>query len=286
MKLLDVLYVPTLPVNLVSAYLLRKRGIYFSNLDNTLRLVSDHREIGYAPELMGLNMIQLAPYISSGLSAFPVIAETRPDALLWHQRLGHAGMSLLEKTQANSKGMEGTSLTESMTCEPCSLAKSQRIISRRPSERATQLFGRIHIDAVGHITPELATGEKWVIVLTDDLTRHRWDRVTRTKGEAYDVIKWFINLVKVHHTPFRILEIVLDGGREFGGRQFDLLAQKESIIVKKSSDYTPEQNGTAESSNKVIITRARLMMIDSGLPDELWPEAVNTAVYVTNRTST
>ena len=28
------------------------------------------------------------------------------------------------------------------------------------------------------------------------------------------------------------------------------------------------------------------MMIDSGLPDELWPEAVNAAVYVTNRTAT
>jgi hypothetical protein len=27
-------------------------------------------------------------------------------------------------------------------------------------------------------------------------------------------------------------------------------------------------------------------MIDSGLPDNLWPEAVDTAVYVSNRMST
>ena len=215
-----------------TTHLLRKRGIYFSSLDHTLRLVSDHRELGYAPEQMGLNMIESAENISSGPSAFSAIAETRLDAVLWHQRFGHAGMSLLKKTQANSKGIEGISLTETRTCEPCSLAKSQRIISRRSSERATQPFGRVHIDAVGHITPELATGEKWVTVLTDDLTRHRWSRITRTKGEAYDVIEWFINLAKVHHPPFRILEVVLGLGLEFGGRQFDLLAQKESIIVK------------------------------------------------------
>jgi hypothetical protein len=32
----DVLYVPTLPVNLISASLLKKRGIYFNTFDNTL----------------------------------------------------------------------------------------------------------------------------------------------------------------------------------------------------------------------------------------------------------
>jgi hypothetical protein len=108
----------------------------------------------------------------------------------------------------------------------------------------------------------------------------------KTKGEAYDVIKWFTNLVKVHHAPHRILEIMLDGGLEFGGQKLKDLAQQEVITLRKSSAYTPEQNGTAESSNKVIFTRARAMMIDSGLPQNLWPEAVDTAIYITNRTST
>ena len=286
MKLVDVLYVPTLPVNLISASLLKKQGIYFSTLDNTLRLVKNHQEIGSAQDSMGLNMLQLGKHQALDAVACPTVAQVKPDVVLWHQRLSHAGLSQLKMTQNHSTGMEQVSFMESLVCEPCHLAKSQRTVSRKESERSTQPFGRIHLDVVGHLTPELACGDKWVVIITDDLTQYRWSRVTRTKGTAYEVIEWFVNLIKVQHPPLRVLEMVLDRGLEFGGRQLDALARKESIVVRKSSDYTPEQNGTAESSNKVIMVRARSIVLDSGLPGELWPEAIDTAVPVSNRTST
>ena len=286
LKLANVLYVPTLPVNLISASLLKKGGIYFSTFDNTLRLVKDHREIGSARESMGLNMLQVGKNHLPSAVAYPAVAQVKPDTVLWHQRLSHAGLSQLKMTQEHSKGMKQVVFTDSFVCEPCHLAKSQRIISRKGWERSTQPFGRVHVDVIGHITPELVRGDKWVVVITDDLTQYRWSRVTRTKGTAYEVIEWFVNLIKVQHAPLRVLEMVLDRGLEFGGRQLDTLARQESFIIKKSSDYTPEQNGTAESSNKVIVTRARSIMLDSGLPGHLWPEAIDTAVHVTNRTST
>ena len=73
---------------------------------------------------------------------------------------------------------------------------------------------------------------------------------------------------------------------ESSDSDLDAPTRQQSITVRKSSDYTPEQNGTAESSNKVILARARSIMLDSGLPDELWPEAIDVAVHMTNRTST
>lgn len=48
--------------------------------------------------------------------------------------------------------------------------------------------------------------------------------------------------------------------------------------------YTPEQNGFAESSGKIICTVARAIRIQSGFREELWPELVRTAVYLLNRT--
>ncbi|HEY5744748.1 MAG TPA: reverse transcriptase domain-containing protein [Chryseolinea sp.] len=285
-KLLDVLYIPTLPVNLVAATLLRKRGIYFNNLDDTLRLASNHREIGYAPRTNGLNILSLKGQSETNLSAFPVLADNRPNADLWHQRFSHSGYTLLKTVQHNSTGIGEIVFKDQSPCEACHIAKSQRAVSRQEKERATIPFGRIHVDVVGHITPESSKGERWVTILTDDCTRHRWNRITKSKGEAFDVLKWFVDLVKIQHAPYRVLEFFLDGGLEFGGQRLDQLTQEEGIILKKSSPYTPEQNGAAESSNKVIFTKARTMMIDSGLPNELWPEAVNTAVYTTNRMST
>lgn len=49
--------------------------------------------------------------------------------------------------------------------------------------------------------------------------------------------------------------------------------------------YTPEQNGCAERDNRTIVEAARAMMhAHEQLPQGLWAELANTAVYILNRT--
>lgn len=50
--------------------------------------------------------------------------------------------------------------------------------------------------------------------------------------------------------------------------------------------YTPQQNGVAERMNRTIIERARCMSLNSKLSKKFWSEAVLTAVYLVNRSST
>lgn len=57
----------------------------------------------------------------------------------------------------------------------------------------------------------------------------------------------------------------------------------KGIIHESSSPYTPEQNGNAEREIKTIVESARTMLIESGLPETFWTEAMNTAVYTLNR---
>ncbi|KAI3758872.1 hypothetical protein L6452_06444 [Arctium lappa] len=60
-------------------------------------------------------------------------------------------------------------------------------------------------------------------------------------------------------------------GRAFGNeRQF-------------SAPRTPQQNGVAERSNRILIEAARSLLADSKLPITFWAEAVNTACYVQNK---
>src|SRR4051794_32941623 len=50
--------------------------------------------------------------------------------------------------------------------------------------------------------------------------------------------------------------------------------------------YTPKQNGMAERANCIIIEMARTLVSEANLDFKYWGEAVCTAIYLKNRTST
>ena len=63
----------------------------------------------------------------------------------------------------------------------------------------------------------------------------------------------------------------------------DFFDQSPAINLETTPPYQPEQNGYAERYGALISKMARQMIIDSGLPSYLWPEAAKTAIYIQNR---
>jgi hypothetical protein len=57
----------------------------------------------------------------------------------------------------------------------------------------------------------------------------------------------------------------------------------KGIAVDRTAPRSPEQNGPIERCGGIVTQMARTMLIDSGLPNELWPYAIDTAVYLLNR---
>src|SRR5256885_6854322 len=57
-----------------------------------------------------------------------------------------------------------------------------------------------------------------------------------------------------------------------------------TTLFRSSSPHCPEQNGKIERENRTVLESANSMLHESGLATKLWAEAVNTAVYVLNRT--
>lgn len=53
-----------------------------------------------------------------------------------------------------------------------------------------------------------------------------------------------------------------------------------------SVPYSPAQNGAAERMNRTLVESARSMLSRADLPTEFWAEALNTAVYLRNRSPT
>ena len=297
-----VLYVPDLPINLLSSNNFRAKGVFFSNLDCTFRRLKDNTPFGFAPIRDGLNILRLASAQSEAPNAFGLLASHKdssasrdqPSAVqrsstevtdLWHKRLGHPGLSSMRKIQAATKGLNDVRLTQLPTCEVCSLSKSERKVSRTPQRRAAKPLQRIHIDLIGHIKPETNHGQEYIVVITDDYSRYRWTFFISVKGDAHQTVVDFIKWSKLHCHPFQVMSIRIDQGTEFGIKSLQSFCRDSAIDLQYSAAYTPEQNGVAEASNKVILTKARAMMIDSGLPQHMWNQAVTYATYIANRSA-
>ncbi|KAL0319895.1 UNVERIFIED_CONTAM: Copia protein [Sesamum radiatum] len=56
--------------------------------------------------------------------------------------------------------------------------------------------------------------------------------------------------------------------------------------MRLTARYSPQQNGVTERKNHTIVEMARSMMAGKELPKFFWAEAVNTSVYILNRSPT
>src|SRR3954471_14128148 len=72
-------------------------------------------------------------------------------------------------------------------------------------------------------------------------------------------------------------------GLEFCNHAFNDFCSTEGIVRHRTCAGTPQQNGIAERMNRTLCERARSMLSHSGLGQELWAEAINTACYLVNR---
>ncbi|PNX94022.1 equilibrative nucleoside transporter 3-like protein [Trifolium pratense] len=77
-----------------------------------------------------------------------------------------------------------------------------------------------------------------------------------------------------------------DGGGEYMSHEFAKFCDSEGIVHDIVPPYIPQQNGTAERKNRIIMNMVRCMLKGKHLPKELWGEAISTATYTLNRCPT
>jgi transposase InsO family protein len=123
----------------------------------------------------------------------------------------------------------------------------------------------IHVDTVGPIEPADANGNRYLFLLTDARTRYCWAVRGSSKAHGPAVIQQFITEIKNAYGKIPKMWFS-DGGGEYNNHELTQMAQDLGMRWDLSAPHTPEQNGTAEAANKVILARARAMMIDAGFP--------------------
>ncbi|GFS67038.1 retrovirus-related Pol polyprotein from transposon TNT 1-94 [Trichonephila clavipes] len=125
-------------------------------------------------------------------------------------------------------------------------------------------------------------GAKFYVCFKDDFTKYCRVFFMQSKSEVSKCLETFLNETK--NAGHMVKEVLSDGGGEFINLTVKSNLEKFGISSRMSMPYTPPQNGAAERENRTIVECARSIIYAANLPLKLWAEAVNTSVYVLNRT--
>nr|CCA17441.1 putative polyprotein [Albugo laibachii Nc14] len=104
----------------------------------------------------------------------------------------------------------------------------------------------------------------------------------KTKGEVFSKFTEFKALFE-NQFGKKIKCMRSHNGGEYINDKFANLRKNYGIIHQTTVPYPPQQNGHAERMNRTLTERASCMLSHMQVEEKWWAEAMNTAVYVTNR---
>jgi transposase InsO family protein len=122
----------------------------------------------------------------------------------------------------------------------------------------------------------------YYVSFIDDFSRNTWIYFLRNKSEVFDKFKEFKALVE-NHTKKKIKVFRTHNGGEFYRNEFEEFCKKCGIARKKTTPYTPQQNGVGERMNRKLMEKSRSMLSGARLGEEFSAEVVGRTCYLVNQ---
>lgn len=168
--------------------------------------------------------------------------------------------------------------TKCVICIKAKQARKPFVSSERVSNAVLEL---IHMDVCGPMPRLSIGGHKYLYTIIDDYSRKLFVYPLKSKTEVFDNFLSFVNMAE-KQTEKKLKAIRSDNGTEFINYKFKDFCTLKGVVHQKTVPYTPQQNGVAERYNRTIMERVRGMLLDSGLGEQFWKEAAETAAYLIN----
>ena len=202
---------------------------------------------------------------------------------LIHQRLNHLNHDLLKKTLENTIGFSPDKLESKLNnCDSCYKGKFHEIGSKTPMSRAPNLTV-FDIDIAGPLLPLGLNGERFFMTIICRGSRAVWIYPIKHKGDAFDVITKFFNLINTQFNT-KIKALKLDNAKEFKSNKWTIFCNNHGTICEYTSPYSASQNGIAEILNKYVIERLITICQFNNIPLFLWPILIQSIIHIKNRT--
>ncbi|CAI7856036.1 unnamed protein product [Closterium sp. NIES-53] len=269
------------------------------NLGGTSKL-GEHEEIGAvaqklhkgeenpkaaAEEEYGENMWGT---IASAAFSNPTSATGECDWLTLHRRMGHVALPILKQLVKNEM-VAGIRVKgepdEVLGCPTCMQAKFTCYLFSSSEATAKAPLDEVVMDVVGPLKLG-AAGAEYFLTIVDVYTRMTWVYVLSKKSDMAETVNTDWLPMVERQKDWLVKAIRTDRGGEFLSKDFSLWLKKNGIRHSLTMPYSPAMNGIAERAKRTITETARGLLIEAGLPDYFWPDAVWSACVAKNRALT
>lgn len=273
-----VLFVPELKTNLFSVNCASDKGYVMLTDNDSCKFYKNNIVCAEAKRVGSSYYLELR-YKNKVANVAKKVKNTLQE---WHERLAHQNFEHVRKVLLNNNiDVKQTPVSK---CESCLKGKIHRLPFGDSETVTTKTCELIHADTCGPMEVTSIGGSKYFVILKDDFSSYRTVYFVKNKFQIKNCIEDFINKAE-NMTQNKIKTFRSDNGLEFINKEVKQMFTQRGIIHQTSVPYTPEQNGKAERENRTLIEAARTMLnACSYLPKTLWCEAINTAVFVLNRT--
>jgi len=204
----------------------------------------------------------------------------------WHKWLGNLGFNDIKRLASTTMDIEIKGLTTNPPCEHSQAGKQTRKPNTAPAtDRASQPLELIHSDLAGPMSTNSPGGARYFLLFIDDFSRYTTVYTIKQKSEVIIHFQHF-KAKWENQLSLRIKRFCSDGGGKYSTKAFTKLLDDSGIVREQTAPYSPEQNGVSARATRTIIPRAKAMIFAAELSDEMWGEAVYTAVYLKNQIPT
>ncbi|GKA86862.1 retrovirus-related pol polyprotein from transposon TNT 1-94 [Tanacetum coccineum] len=169
------------------------------------------------------------------------LATIDENSTLWHRRLGHANMRLIQSLASKELVRNLPRLKfDQHFCDACKVGKQAHASHKAKNlVSTTRCLELLHMDLFGPSAVRSYGGNRYTLVIVDDYSRYTWTRFLKDKTEAFDQFKIFSKKIQ-NQLGCTIVSIRTDHGREFDNEvQFGEFCNANGITHNFSAPRTP-----------------------------------------------
>lgn len=154
----------------------------------------------------------------------------------------------------------------------------------RKKYRATKPLEIIHSD-VCQLSSTSREGYQYFVSFIDDFSKFVTVYHLKLKSQVFKSFMHFKTRAE-RETGFKIIDLRSNNGGEFISKRMQSWCRQQGIRQKMGPPHTPELNGVAERFNRTLIDRLKPSLKQSSLSKRYWSDALDYAVWTTNRSPT
>ncbi|GJT50992.1 retrovirus-related pol polyprotein from transposon TNT 1-94 [Tanacetum coccineum] len=281
LKIDNVEHVDNLGFNLLSIGQIcdNKCRVTFSEHDS--KITKDGRVIGRGIRKKDLYVIKFGNKPKDQIC----LATIDENSTLWHRRIGHANMRLIQSLDSKELVRNLPKLNfDQHFCDACKMGKQAHASHKAKNiVSTTRCLELLHMDIFGPSAVRSYEGNRYTLVIVDDYSWYTWTRFLKDKTEAFDQFEILSRKIQ-NQLDCSIVSIKTDHGREFDNEvQFEEFCNANGITHNFSAPRTPQSNGMVERKNRKLQEMSRTMLNEQSLPQKFWCNAVDTSTYILNR---